>query len=338
MRAPNATATAASGCVRRHSSGNTSATASTSATGRQTTSSRKMPSRTAVGTSTATSTQSRHTRAGGCGARGSAQSERTALLTMTRSVENPTGRRIGRKDGPCGADRPIGQRKSGLIGRCGRRRGSSRLGHGSSPLQDTDRPPKEDHHDVARAVPAGPVRRPPPLGRDRVMAGRLGAGGRSVRRLRSGARGLLRGAGPRLPGGRRPAHGRPVGPGRTHRAGGPDAARRAGHLLRLGRRAGRPGRGPGGGRRPAQGARHHRPGGGAGRRTRGGGGERRGLARRSGRPHPRPVPGARGAEQGRPGEPQGSSAPGPERARRCGSRWAATCSSRSRRPRRASAS
>ena len=82
MRTPNVTATAASGCVRRHSSGNTSATATTSATGRQITSSRRMPSRIAVATSTATSTQSRHTRAGGCGARGSAQIDRTALLTM----------------------------------------------------------------------------------------------------------------------------------------------------------------------------------------------------------------------------------------------------------------
>ena len=42
-------------------------------------------------------------------------------------------------------------------------------------------------------------------------------------------------------------------------------------LLRLRGRAGRPGQGPGGGGRPAQGARHHRPGGGGGRWTRGGG-------------------------------------------------------------------
>ena len=65
-------------------------------------------------------------------------------------------------------------------------------------------------------------------------------------------------------------------------------------LLRLRRgRAGRPGQGPGGGRRPAQGARDTTDRRGRRPPDPGGRGERR-SRRRSGRPHPHPVSGARG--------------------------------------------
>jgi hypothetical protein len=76
---PKAPATTGNGLVRRHSSRTIAATVITSATGRHVTSSRKMLSRTAAGTRTPTSAQSRHTRRGGSGTRGSAQSERMAF-------------------------------------------------------------------------------------------------------------------------------------------------------------------------------------------------------------------------------------------------------------------
>ena len=109
---PNATATARSGRVRRHNSVEIATRASTTATAGQVRSSRSRPSSTAVGTSTATSTQSRHTRAGGAGARGSAHSDRAAVL-----IEPAYGTRahggIGRKYEA--HDRPIGQGKSSLL-------------------------------------------------------------------------------------------------------------------------------------------------------------------------------------------------------------------------------
>ena len=121
------------------------------------------------------------------------------------------------------------------------------------------------------------------------------------------------GARARLPGRHRPADGRPVGHGRTDRPGGRGTARRQRDLLRLDCREGRAGRGPGGGRRPAQGARHERPGGCAGRGGRGGGGERVGLARRPGRSRPRPVSGDRGTGPRRSGTPQRARRRGPHR-------------------------
>ena len=93
---PNATATARSGRVRRHNSVEIATRATTIATTGQARSSRSRPSSSAVGTSTATSSQSRHTRAGGAGARGSAHSDRAAVL-----IEPAYGTRahggIGRK-------------------------------------------------------------------------------------------------------------------------------------------------------------------------------------------------------------------------------------------------
>ena len=65
-----------------------------------------------------------------------------------------------------------------------------------------------------------------------LVVGASGAFGQRARRL-------LRGPGPRLPGSRRPAHGRPLGPGRAHRPGGPDTARRPAR-----RSSTRPTRGP----------------------------------------------------------------------------------------------
>ncbi len=72
LMTPNVVAVTANAWVRRHGSPSSSTTASTSATGRHTTSVRKTVSPRATATSTDTSTQSRHPGPGGCGARGSA--------------------------------------------------------------------------------------------------------------------------------------------------------------------------------------------------------------------------------------------------------------------------
>ena len=77
---PKATTTQANGWVRRHSSTGASPTATIVANGRQATSSRRTPSSSAVTINTPTSTQSRDTRSGASAARGSAHSERRALV------------------------------------------------------------------------------------------------------------------------------------------------------------------------------------------------------------------------------------------------------------------
>ena len=77
---PKATTTQANGRVRRHSSTGASPTATIVANGRQATSSRRTPSSSAVTINTPTSTQSRDTRSGASAARGSAHSERRALV------------------------------------------------------------------------------------------------------------------------------------------------------------------------------------------------------------------------------------------------------------------
>ena len=82
IRKPNAAATAASGCVRRHNSVKARTTPTVTVTGGHATSSRRIPSRTDHGTRTPRSAQSRHTRTGGCEGRGSAHSARRAFLTM----------------------------------------------------------------------------------------------------------------------------------------------------------------------------------------------------------------------------------------------------------------
>ena len=204
--------------------------ASTTATAGQDRSSRSRPSSTAVGTSTATSTQSRHTRAGGAGARGSAHSDRAAVL-----IEPAYGTRahggIGRKYEV--AHRPIGRRKSSLLPDGARRpvpSRSTRAGPRSGASTDRRRRPR----DVAAPVSLGPLQRPPPVRRDRVLARRVRARDRRIGRLRPGARGLVRGTGSRLTAGDRTADGRRVGSGRAHRPAGRDATRRARDVLRLG--------------------------------------------------------------------------------------------------------
>ena len=67
LMTPNVVAVTANAWVRRHGSPSTSTTASTSATGRHTTSVRKTVSPRATATSTDTSTQSRHPGPGGAG-------------------------------------------------------------------------------------------------------------------------------------------------------------------------------------------------------------------------------------------------------------------------------
>ena len=80
MPVPKPTTTQTNGWVRRHSSTGASPTATIVTTGRQATSSRRTPSSSAVTINTPTSTQSRVTRSGTSAARGSAHSERRALV------------------------------------------------------------------------------------------------------------------------------------------------------------------------------------------------------------------------------------------------------------------
>ena len=173
------------------------------------------------------------------------------------------------------------------------------------------------HHDVARPVPPGSLRRPSTLEGHRSLAVRRRARHRGVGGLRTGARGLGRGPGTRLPAGRRgPQRGR-VGPGRADRAARPDAARRRRHLPRLGRGASRVVRAAGRSRLPAQ-------------RDRRGRERHHDLARRSRRARPPAVSGDRGARGERPRGPEVVRQRGRARTRRSGSRWAAICSSPSR--------
>ena len=226
---PNATATARSGRVRRHNSVEIATRATTIATAGQARSSRSRPSSSAVGTSTATSTQSRHTRAGGAGARGSAHSDRAAVL-----IEPAYGTRahggIGRK-----YESQIARSAGGSRAFCPMVRAArSRHARPAPVLAARQRSFEGDTRDVTPPVPSRPLLRPPAMGRDRVLARRVRARDRRVGRLRPGARGLVRGTGRRLTPGDRAADCRRVGSGRAHRPAGRDATRRARDVLRLG--------------------------------------------------------------------------------------------------------
>ena len=97
---PNAIVMATSGCVRRTSSKGASATNTATETPRQTRSLRTSPSTTTETSNAATSTQSRHTRVGGVGDRGSAHNPRAASRITTSSIKGAGRRRIGRKNEP----------------------------------------------------------------------------------------------------------------------------------------------------------------------------------------------------------------------------------------------
>ena len=78
---PKATATTVNGCVRRHSSVGARPTVTSSDSHGSGRSSRSVTSSRPLTATTPTSTQSRHTRAGGDGARGSSSTDRSGLIT-----------------------------------------------------------------------------------------------------------------------------------------------------------------------------------------------------------------------------------------------------------------
>ena len=78
---PKATATTVNGCVRRHRSVDDSPTVTSSDSHGSRRFSRSVTSSRALTATTPTSTQSRHTRAGGDGARGSSSTDRSGLIT-----------------------------------------------------------------------------------------------------------------------------------------------------------------------------------------------------------------------------------------------------------------
>ena len=82
VNVPKETATATSGCVRRHSRGPRTASTASSSSGRGARSWRSTTSTTDQQTSTATKAQSRGPRSGAFVGRGSAHSERSALVAI----------------------------------------------------------------------------------------------------------------------------------------------------------------------------------------------------------------------------------------------------------------
>ena len=165
MTAPKTTATTASGCVRRHRSGNTNATASTSATGRHATSVRRMPSSTAVSTRTATSAQSRQTRTGGAAARGLVSQRPDHAVDHDPSVGNARRCTSAERTRRSPFHRP-GHRRP-LRPMCTPRRVAT-LTDMAVALTPTIWRTTDD---VAVFVPSWPPVCPPPVGRDRLVAG-----------------------------------------------------------------------------------------------------------------------------------------------------------------------
>jgi hypothetical protein len=82
---PNATATAASGWVRRHSTQRATTMLTARAVSSQVRSGRSAASMSDAATATPSSAQSRHTRTGGCAGRGSLKSARRLFVTISQA-------------------------------------------------------------------------------------------------------------------------------------------------------------------------------------------------------------------------------------------------------------
>ena len=175
IRAPKATATTASGCVRRHSSGKTSATRARARRSPDHVSRswlRGSPSVPAPRRAPSPATPA--PAAGAPVVRPRASGRRCA---HDLSVETPARRRIGPKYGSAPAQIGRSARELRPLARCGRRR-SSHDGPRPVAAPGRHRSPRRTH-DVAFPLPVGPVRRPSTLGRDRSLAGRVRPRGRA---------------------------------------------------------------------------------------------------------------------------------------------------------------